>query len=164
MVQEIQWELNYQRELDEIQWIWYSQRRISDKMQVRDKVSNSWDGGAGITMAYQGVEAMPNSWNTVEQIGWVDYKLSWWKITIPLWWAYMIIYTPWRWYTQTNYYYNIRLYVNSVEVYNKRTSLWEWSPISTMLNLGRGDVLTIWLTSDFGSPATESIRLKLIKL
>ena len=144
MAQEVQTTLNYKAELNLIEWVWYQQRRVSHKMQVRDKWGSSWYGETPSLSIYSGDWSRPTSWNIRDERGWVMYLVKGWDIEIPLGWQYSAEIVPIQWLTQTSYYYTIRILVNEDEAFSKTIAFADSKPITAiMLNLGKKDRVTI---------------------
>lgn len=163
MAQEVQTTLDYRAELNEIEWIWYQQRKVSDKMQVRDKFSNWWDGNTPNMYVWYDQRYKPTSW-TVNSTEWgVTYKVKGGDIIVPLAWAYIAEITPWQTWTTTTYYYTIQIWVNGKSRFSMRINYAYHSPTSTILNLGRGDVVTMALKAD-GVTTNDTFGLRLLKL
>lgn len=161
MAQEVQTTLDYRAELNEIQWIWYQQRRISDKMQVREKETNrliaSWSASV-----VQDEEKFVTAWTTSIR-GNVAYIVSWGTIRIPLGWAYIVYITPVNWYTQ-NLYYTMRIYSGNKQMYSLRTDLADKETRIEAFNFGRGDELTVSFTSEFSYSIGLGVKLEFVKL
>ena len=122
MAQEVQTTLDYQTELNEIEWIWYSQRRISDKMQVRDKIVNSATFSSWGKQTIEGTDVYMGPRTLSSSVGWVTYKTSGSDIYIPLAWAYMIEYLGQGSYSQSlGYTFKIRC--NGEVIYTLNTTL-----------------------------------------
>lgn len=163
MAQEVQTTLDYRAELNEIEWIWYQQRKVSDKMQVRDKFSNWWDGNTPDMYVWYDQRYKPTSW-TVNSTEWgVTYKVEWGDIIIPLAWAYLAEITPSLVGTTTSYYYTIQIRVNGKSKFSIRINYAYHSVIPVVLNLGKRDRVTIAMKAD-GVTTNDTFGLRLIKL
>ena len=161
MAQEVQTTLDYRAELNEIQWIWYQQRRISDKMQVREKVTNRLSAKWGASIRAEYWEVFVSSWTSSTKWG-VTYTINWGTIRIPLWWAYMVYMTPDT--SGSSYYYQMRVYVNWKETYYLRTTLGDIQTRREIFNFGRGDEITVSFTAEFSAIWGASVLLEFVKL
>lgn len=162
MAQEVQTTLNYQAELNEIQWIWYQERKISDKMQVRDKKSNQLTAWFTVPLSNY-TPASPWSF-TISVIWDVIYKTDGGKIYLPEAWAYMLQYMPDTSYTQATYYYTIAVKLDGITVYSERTTLGDHTMKSCIINAWRKNALTLVFTPEWSSWANIYPTIKLIKL
>lgn len=163
MTQEVQTTLNYQAELNRTEWIGYQERRISDKMQVRDKFSNSRDGNTPNLNIWYADRVTPSS-RTVNNVEWgVTYKVEWGEVIVPLAWAYLVEITPSLVGTQTSYYYTIQVRVNGKSKFSIRINYAYHSVIPVVLNLGRRDRVTLAAKAD-SVTTTDTLGLRLIKL
>lgn len=164
MAQEVQTTLDYRAELNEIEWIWYQQRKVSDKMQVRDKKSN-WVEALAANTSIKDVywEVMVAGWTVTSNWG-VVYEAKWDTIYIPESWAYLFEYIPATTYSQTSYYYTFRIKVDWKTLYSDRLALWDHERRITSLNLWRKNSITLTLEAEFSSTATIRPTLKIIKL
>lgn len=164
MAQEVQTTLNYQAELNEVEGIWYQQRRVSDKMQVRDKVTNSWYGETDIAFSFDKLY-YPTSWDNIVTQGGVSYKVDDWNILIPLAWVYQIEIWPCTTGNDQptyNYYYSV--FVNWKSVLRKKFAFTDRIPTSIILNLWRKDVITIGVGEGNAGTTGNNFNLKLTKL
>ncbi len=164
MAQEVQTTLDYKAELNEIEWIWYQQRRVSDKMQVRDKTSNQVTALADTTSMATEWEEVITPWWTLTSSWGIEYQSDWTSLIVPLAWAYMLQYIPFTWYPQTTYYYTIKVYVDGIEQYSERLALGDHETRSIVLNLGKKNKLTFWFTSEFNVIANIRPTIRLIRL
>lgn len=164
MTQEVQTTLDYKAELNEVEWIWYQQRKISDKMQVRDKTSSqavaSWGTGSISSSSWE-VEVW--SW-TITSSWWVDYKSSWPAIIAPQAWGYMLQFIPTWTYSQTTYYYTVRIKVDDKTIYSERSTLSDHSIRTMTVNLGKRNRVTVTFEAEWWAWAALSLNIKLIKL
>lgn len=146
MQDQSQW--NIYQENHEIEQIWYSSRKISDKMQVRDRqwswiyVEWQWSSRYGknddphSTPVQITTLTMDTYWIT-------DYREYGWEIRIPFWWSYTISWVASWWVSSaTNrvwiecnwkiiFQIDLSDNVNDVQVYE-------------MVNLWKYDKLTFW--------------------
>ena len=164
MQDQSQWEV-YQ-ENNEIEQIWYSSRKISDKMQVRDKqwtwIHIEWE--QTVRWAWWGSTPEQFTTITMTTYGITDYKEYNWEIRIPFYWTYHLQWTMSWWISSTtnkiwieNNWKNIfELYVN--DNVNDVT-------VDTLLNLWKYDRLkfrTVTTSYSWGSYwITTSSRFKL---
>lgn len=164
MAQEVQTTLDYRVELNEIQWIWYQQRKIRDKTQIRDKTTNGtvWLGWQTIIKSSAWEVTVP-SW-TLTSSWWVEYESSWSWIIIPEGWPYLFQYIPQTNYTQDSYYFTIRVYVEWKEVYSERTVLGDHRTKEVALNLGKRNRLEVTFDAEFSAQAAMHPTIKLTKL
>ena len=108
MAQEVQTTLDYRAELNEIEGIWYQQRKVSDKMQVRDKKTNEVLALADSTpIRLSSWEVEISCWTLTSKWG-VEYTSDGAAIIIPEAWPYLIEYQTSDNYAQTNYFYTAR--------------------------------------------------------
>lgn len=163
MAQEVQTTLNYKAELNLIEWVWYQQRRVSERMQVRDKWCSSWDWTSDSLYIHSWDWTSPTSWTINEEIWGVRYKVSWGDVIIPTWGRYMVEILPVQWLTQTNYYYTIEVLVNGESQFSKKIAYADSEKLTTVLNLGKKDKVTIRAKAQ-NVTTNWSIWLKLIQL
>ena len=164
MAQEVQTSLNYQAELNQTEWIWYQERRISDKMQVRDKVMNSRYGETDIAFSFDTLY-YPSTRDNITTEGGVTYKVSWGNIIIPLAWVYQI--EVWPCTTgnpQPTAYYKYNVYVNGKAILNYVFYTNETLSKSVILNLWKKDVVTIGVWEGNVGTTGYDFKLKLTKL
>lgn len=163
MAQEVQTTLDYRAELNEIEWIWYQQRRVSDKMQVRDKFSNWWFGNTNSMFVWNTKRYTPTSWTVNSNEGNVEYKINGGDIIIPLAWAYLAEITPWQVGDTTSYYYTIQIWVNGESRFSMTINYSYRNITPAILNLGKKDVVTLALKAN-SVTTTDTFGLRLIKL
>ena len=164
MAQEVQTSLNYQAELNQTEWIWYQERRISDKMQVRDKVMNSWYGETDINFSFDKLY-YPTAWGDISLQGGVSYKVDGGNILIPLAWVYQVEIWPWTTgNNQPTYYYDYVVLVNWNAVFTHRFYFTDTLPVSTILNLWKKDVVTIGIGEGNAWAQWYNFELKITKL
>lgn len=162
-MQEVQTTLDYKAELNLIEWVWHQENRIKEHTQVEpawwnecNAVSNS------ISMSDQD-DVFATSW-TITTNGWVDYKTSWWDIVVPLAWPYLLEYIPDTSYSQTNYYYTIKVYADWQEIYSLRTALADHYPKTVVVNLWKRNKITASLIKEFSAAASMPVTLNLKRL
>ena len=144
MAQEVQTTLNYQAELNQTEWIWYQERKISDKMQVRDKTTSWWKGTSSWTWVIESGITKVTSWDSYESWGDVTYKVEWWDIILPFAWSYLVeIQPPLQSYSQTTYYYDIILFQDGQKVFKKKIAYSDHARIQVPLNLGKKSRITV---------------------
>lgn len=164
MAQEVQTTLDYRAELNEIEGIWYQQRKVSDKMQVRDKKTNEVLALADSTPIRLSSWEVEISWWTLTSKWGVEYTSDGAAIIIPEAWPYLIEYQTSDNYTQTNYFYTARVKVDGVTMYSIRLALGDrWIKTGT-LNLGKKNKVTVTLEAEFSSLSNIYPTLKIIKL
>lgn len=162
MVQKVQSELTYIREIEEIQGVWYSQRKISDRTQVRDRRTTSVVASTSIdTDSVWDFDA--TTW-TLSSTWWIDYKSSEWTIYIPLGWIYQITFSPTWWYSQTWYYYTVNVSLNWDVVLSKRNALWTMWEWSTTVNCGKRDEITVSITTEYSAASTLDFNVTITQL
>ena len=105
----------------------------------------------------------PTSWTVNSTSGDVMYRLEWGNIIIPLAWAYLAEITPSQLGTQTSYYYTIQIRANGKSKFSIRINYAYHNKISTVLNLGKKDRVTLALKAD-SVTTQDTFGLKLIKL
>lgn len=143
-----QWEV-YQTN-NEIEQIWYSSRKISDKMQVRDKVV-SWIitnvAGAGV---YYDNDNTPKSayvlvWFSIDETFWnTDYELTSEGIRIPLCWWYHITWYAYWWNGWVKMKFQLRVNEKTIiEIITNSTTTTR--PIDITLNLWKFDMLAMYV-------------------
>lgn len=148
-MQEVQNQWETYQENNDIEQIWYSSRKISDKMQVRDKQAS------GIYIEWSQSSRYwrnddPHSVNTlidtltITQYGITDYKEINGEIRIPVWWGYLLSWNVYWWVSSATM--RIQVQVNWKVVYQ-----YEWnaqSPktaVSQVINLWKYDIMTFWV-------------------
>lgn len=165
MVQEVQQQWNRYQEPNRIEGIWFTERKVSDHSQVRDKFSNKITATSNpmqISTLYW--EVFASSW-TFSNGTWVDYRDEWGAIAVPLYWSYLLQIIPIQWASSQNwYYYKLRIYVEGELVYTMRTNLAEHVTQATMLNLGKRGKITASMEAEFSASLVTEINLILIKL
>ena len=165
MAQDVQTTLNYQAELNQTEWIWYQERRISDKMQVRDKQTNWWMG----TSNYRSFSADKiyyiTSWDSYESWGDVLYKVDWADLILPYWWAYLVeILPPTQNYSQTNYYYDLIMFQDGVQIFKKNLAYADHARLTIPMNLWKKSRITFGGQASQTGGAAGNFILKLTKL
>lgn len=142
-----QWE-TYQ-ENNEIEQIWYSSRRISDKMQVRDKQASwiyiEWNKGSRYWKNDD-----PHSVNvqmntlTITQYWQTDYKEVNWDIRIPLWWWYLLSWEICWWVSSATMRMQVQVDWKVVYQFDWNT-ITEKTPVYQVLNLWKYDIMNFWV-------------------
>lgn len=166
MAQEVQTTLDYKAELNEIEWIWYQQRRVSDKMQVRDKVSSQVTALADTTsLNYPDVwaEAIVPWWTLTSKWG-IEYQSESESLIVPLAWAYMIQYISDTTYPQATYFYELDIKVDGITQYSERIALGDHETKTISLNLGKKNKITVSMTPEFTVIANVRPTIRLIRL
>jgi hypothetical protein len=161
MAQEVQTTLDYRAELNLIEWVWYQERKVSDKTQIRDKWGSSWDWTSDTMYIDNWSWISPTSRTVNQELGWVRYRVSWWYVIIPTAWLYLAQITPYQW--SSSYEYTIKILVNGEERFSKRLAYKQTYIIHAMLNLGKKDKVTLAAKAQ-SVTATTSLWLKLIQL
>jgi len=161
MAQEVQTTLDYRAELNLIEWVWYQERKVSNKTQIRDKWGSSWDWTSDTMYIHSWDWTSPTSWTTNQELWWVRYKVSWWYVIIPTAWLYLAQITPYQW--SSSYQYTIKILVNGEERFSKTLAYDQTYIIHSMLNLGKKDKVTLAAKAQ-SVTTTTSLWLKLIQL
>lgn len=138
MPQEVQTTLNYQAELNRTEWIWYQERRISDKMQVRDKQTNWWAWTSSYWSFSNDKIYYISWWDSYESWGDTLYKVDWPNLILPYGWAYLVeILPPTQAYNQTTYYYDLIMFSDWEQIFKKKLAMADHARIEVPMNLGK---------------------------
>lgn len=144
MAQDVQTTLNYQAELNQTEWIWYQERKISDKMQVRDKTTSGWEGTSDRAWVIESEIRKIGSWDSYKTWGDVMYKVEWWDVILPYAWAYLVeLHPPLQTYSQTTYYYDVIIFQDGEQVFKKKIAYADHARIQIPLNLGKKSRITV---------------------
>jgi hypothetical protein len=164
MVQEVQQQWNWYQTPNRIEWIWISERKLSDKAQVRRKLTNM------ITLVSNSIgisqwawEVFANSW-TWTTTNWEVLKIVWWDVYMPLAWAYSVEYVPYTWYSQKVYKYTFKLYLDNKVIYEDEQYPWDHLYWRFAINVGRRNKLKVSLQTQDTASSNIPVTLKLIKL
>ena len=164
MVQEVQQQWNWYQTPNRIEWIWVSERKVSDHTQVRNDWKNGCLAATSINLP-KSTEVKSSSW-TVTSDDVVKYRAIWGKLYIPLAWAYLIKFTLSNSYN-TNYSEKFRIYNGKKEVYLYTTTLADKSEHEILLNLGKKNDISVSLYITGANPweyLTIKPQLQIIKL
>ena len=164
MVQEVQQQWNWYQTPNRIQWIWISERKVSDHTQVRNKRTNWCRASTSITLQ-SGNEVKSSSW-TISDDNTVKYKTRDGKIYIPLAWTYLFRFTLANWYS-VSYTEKFRIYSGKRLIYTYNTNLSDKTQHDVLLNLGRKNEISISLYYSWWDPwqvLTLTPRIQIIKL
>ena len=135
MVQEVQTQWNWYQTPNRIEWIWHSERRLSDHTQVRDKKTNMVVFQTSIGVKKSLWERFATHW-TYDASDGIVYKVIWWDIYMSQPGAYMVKYLPYQWYVGSSN-LTVKLYVDSNVAYELTAQLKD--------HLERTFVLNLWL-------------------
>ena len=168
MVQEVQQQWNWYQTPNRIEWIWYSERKISDHTQVRNKKTrmSTFNSGAMFIQNdywYDTWEVFNPSW-TYSDSDSVYYKVIWGDIYITQRWAYSVEYSAADEWTLQADKCVFRVYVEGKQVYSVTARIWDHTPRFFTLNLGRMNKLTVSYAPVTWAGVAMNARLKLTKL
>lgn len=162
MVQEVQTQWNRYQTPNRIQWIWVSERKVSEHTQVRDKKTNMAVFKTSIMVDQRLWERFATSW-TYDASDWIVYKVDWWDIYIPQWGAYMVKYLPYQWYTST-YNLTVKLYVDNNVAYELTTQMKDHLERTFVLNLWLKNKITVSWYYHIDATASPELTFTFVKL
>lgn len=153
-MQEVQSQWNTYQENHEIEQIWYSSRRISDKMQVRER-GISWIETDDITTyVIRDDYTDPNSeyvlstYTIAETIWDTDYRITSEWIQMPFyWWYHITWYIVW-WASIACMRLQIRVNGKAVAEYDN-TSVYDKTLIDITLNLWKYDIISTYARVEY---------------
>lgn len=162
MVQEVQTQWNRYQTPNRIEWIWVSERKVSEHTQVRNKKTNMATFYTGIGIKDEYWERFASYW-TYDATDWIKYKVIWWDIYMSQSWAYMVEYTPYQWYTST-FYVTLKMYVDNTVAYELTTTLADRLKRTFVLNLGLKNKIRVSMESTSSALANPQLQFKFIRL
>jgi hypothetical protein len=162
MVQEVQTQGNWYQTPNRIEWIWVSERKISDHSQVRNKKTNMVVFSTSMGLAESLGEVFASSW-TYDATDWIVYKVVWGDIYVTQPWAYMVKYTPYQWYSLEEY-LTVKVYVDNKVAYQLRTTLKDHLERTFVLNLGLKNKVTVSWYFEYNAPIWPTFTFTLVKL
>lgn len=162
MVQEVQTQWNRYQTPNRIEWIWVSERKVSDHTQVRNKKTNMATFTTTIGIKDEYWEKFASSW-TYDATDWIKYKVIWWDIYMSQSWAYMVEYTPYQWYVST-YNVTLKMYVDNTVVYELTTTLADRLKKTFVVNLWFKNKIRVSMKSTSSASASPQLEFKFIKL
>ena len=162
MVQEVQTQWNRYQTPNRIEWIWVSERKVSEHTQVRNKKTNMvvFETTIGVKKEYW--EKFATSW-TYTASDWIVYKVIWWDIYMSQWGAYMVKYLPYQWYTSSSH-LTVKLYVDSNVAYELTTELADHVERTFVLNLWLKNKIRVSWYLDVDSLASPQLTFTFVKL
>jgi hypothetical protein len=164
MVQEVQTQWNRYQIPDRIEWIWVSERKVSDHTQVRERWTN-WCKATTSLSIKNSTEYKSSSW-TITDDDTVKYKTIWGKIYIPLAWTYLVRFALENGYAVA-YSLKFRIYNGNREIYLYSTDMSDKEWHNIWLDLGRKNDISISLYMTWANPweiLTVTPKLQIIKL
>lgn len=162
MVQEVQTQWNRYQTPNRIQWIWISERKVSDHSQVRDKKTNMAVLQTTAIYLMENVEEFAFEW-TYESTDNIYYKIVWGDLYLPQRWAYLVEFYPCDSYGSARY-YTMKLYADNEVVYQQRLLLSDHEMRKTTLNLGKKNKLRVSLTAEYDAGTNVRTKFRFIKL
>ena len=162
MVQEVQTQWNRYQTPNRIEWIWVSERKVSEHTQVRNKKTNMATFYTGIGIKDEFWERFASYW-TYDATDWIKYKVIWWDIYMSQSWAYMVEYTPYQWYI-TNYNVTLKMYVDNTVAYELTTTLSDRLKRTFVLNSGLKNKIRVSMESTSDTLANPQLQFRFIRL
>lgn len=165
MVQEVQTQWNRYQTPNQIEWVWLSERKMSDHSQIRNKQTNDAMFSASVAVSRTVWEQFPTWWGFVR---WNReyYKVIDWNIYITLTWAYLIEFYPYQWYSSSqswNLY--IKIYSDSKIIYSETTRVNDYQIKRFTANLGKGNKFRVGLqNTDESAYIYYPFQIKFVKL
>lgn len=164
MVQEVQQQWNWYQTPNRIEWIWVSERKVSDHTQVRNKRTNWCEASTRLSLT--NASEVKSSSRTVTSDDKVKYRAIWGKIYIPLPWTYLVKFQVISNYASTNS-YKFRIYSWKREIYLFDGSTSDKTIHEILLDLGRKNDLSVSLYMT-GIPSGNTyyidVKMQFIKL
>ena len=142
MVQEVQQQWNWYQTPNRIEWIWVSERKVSDHTQVRERWTNWCKASTRLSLT-NASEVKSSSW-TVTSDDKVRYRAIWGKIYIPLSWTYLVKFQVVSSYASTNS-YKFRIYSWNKEIFLFNGSTSDKTEHETLIDLWRKNDLSVSL-------------------
>lgn len=163
MVQEVQIQWNRYKTPDRIEWIWVSERKVSDHTQVREKWTNGCYAETTLKIT-NSVESVSSSW-TVTWDDEVKYKTIWGKLYIPLAWTYLIKFKLYHTYG-VSYTDKFRIYSWKRVIYTYDTTLADKDEHQILLDLWRKNDISVSLyaTGLWWQVLYIDVQLQIVKL
>lgn len=162
MVQEVQTQWNRYQTPNMIEWIWVSERKVSEHTQVRNKKTNMATFYTGIGIKDEFWERFASYW-TYDATDWIKYKVIWWDIYMSQSWAYMVEYTPYQWYI-ANYNVTLKMYVDNTVAYELTTTLSDRLKRTFVLNSGLKNKIRVSMESTSDALANPQLQFRFIRL
>lgn len=142
MVQEVQQQGNWYQTPNRIQWIWVSERKVSDHTQVRNKWTNGCVATTSLIVT-NATEAKSTSW-TVTADNTVKYRAVWGKLYIPQAWTYLIKFV---------------INIQYAWSYSEKFRIYNWKKEVYLYNTNSSDEVEHEILLDFGKKNDLSISL-----
>lgn len=165
MVQEVQTQWNRYQTPNRIEWIWVSERKLSDHAQVRNKQTNDalFSGSVGVYRWWW--EQFPTDRALVSWSG-EYYKIIDWDIYISLAWAYLIEFYTYQWYIDSqNYNLYINVYSDNKVIYSETTKVNDHENKKFTANLWKWNRFRVGLeNTDESSIIYYPFKIKFVKL
>lgn len=121
MVQEVQTQGNWYQTPNRIEWIWYTERKVSDYTQVRDKISNTVIFTSNKIPQTHTAETYASSWSYTTDSG-KYYKVVGWDIYFTDSWSFLVDYIPDQTVGDTSTPYTVKIYLDDKVVYQLTTT------------------------------------------
>jgi hypothetical protein len=144
MAQEVQRTLDYQAELNLIEWVWHQENRVKEHTQVEAAFGYECSITGSTTVSYvywQDPEYSEWTFTLVSQSWATEFKQVWTGVRIPLAWPYLVNISVRGGSSSNLITHSLRAW--DKELYSVETSSSSWTTNEIVLNLGRYDVLNI---------------------
>lgn len=171
-MQEVQRQWNTYQENHEIEQIWYSSRKVSDKTQVRDK-QTFWISFSETNTRvlfeddHSDYNQMPFSWNISEDYWDTEFKITGWDIRMPLYWWYRLSWYMYWWSGNAYIWFDFRINGKSIKQFETK-SVSVQVPFDFTINVWKYDILSVRVRINYSGYSTISwtayMQLNITKL
>ena len=171
MAQEVQTTLNYQAELNLIEWVWHQENKVKEHTQVEQAFGYECEASSSknISASEYDRNPPPAEWSfTINSMSWwTEFKVVNWRLRVPLAWAYLAT-IKYRGGSTSNEITNY-IKIDGETIFQKMTQdNNNDTTLEMVLNLGRYNMIEHWVSEYYKSSwyggATGYLTLKLKKL
>lgn len=163
MVQEVQTQGNWYQTPNRIEWIWYTERKVSDYTQIRDKISNTVIFTSNkIPMTFT-EETFAESWTYTTDSG-KYYKLIGWDIYFTDSWSFLVDYIPDQTMSNVSTPYTLRVYLDDKVVYQLTTRPSDKSSRQFTMRVWLKNKITASLITENDTHPSPAVWLRFTKL
>lgn len=164
MVQEVQTQGNWYQTPNRIEWIWVSERKVSDFTQVRNqKTDTALLTSDNISVNLAAWEKFATSW-TITSDDDRYYKIIGWDVYMPLAWAYWVEFIAPTNYPQQTYKYTLTVYLDNKVVFSDEQYPGDKARWEFWMNVGKKNKLRASLQYEDTASISFPIILRIIKL
>lgn len=163
MVQEVQTQGNWYQTPNDIQNIWYSQRKVNDYTQVRDKISTTVTFMSNKIPQTYTEDTYASSWTYTTDSG-KYYKVSGGNIYFTDSGSFLVDYIPDQEVGNINNPYTVKIYVEDKVVYQKTLYPWDKTYRQFTLRMGKMNKITASLITGNDTHYSQTVWLKFVKL